>query len=46
LALALPFVNSGTKPDINALEKEAGLDPEIARELFKKSIDRIREMRK
>jgi hypothetical protein len=46
MALALPFVNSGTKPDVDALAKEAGVDPEIARDLLKKSMNKMREMRK
>jgi hypothetical protein len=46
MALALPFVNSGTNPDVDALAKEAGIDPEIARDLLKKSMDKIRKMRK
>ena len=46
LALALPFINSGQQPDVDALAKEAGVDPEQAKELLEKALGRINELRK
>jgi hypothetical protein len=45
LALALPFINSGQEPDVEALAKEAGVDIETARELLDHSIARINKLR-
>jgi hypothetical protein len=46
LKLALPFINSGKEPDVEALAKEAGVDIKTARDLLKKSIGRIKILRK
>ena len=46
LALALPYINSGQQPDIAALAKEAGIDPELAGELLQTAMGRINELRK
>jgi hypothetical protein len=46
LSRALPFINDGNQPDIDALAKETGVDPDIARELLQKSMDRIKDLRK
>jgi len=46
MALALPYINSGKEPDVDALAKEAGVDPMTARDLFQNAMDKIREMRK
>jgi hypothetical protein len=46
LALALPFINSGTEPDIAALAKQAGVDEETARHLLSKSIKRIKTLQR
>lgn len=46
LSRTLPYINAGKEPDIDALAKEVGVDPEIARDLFQKSSKRIRELRK
>lgn len=46
LSRALPYINAGKEPDINALAKETGVDPEIARDLLQKSMNRIKELRK
>ncbi len=45
LQLALPYINSGKAPDIEALAKEAGVDPETARDLLSKSMGRINKLR-
>ena len=45
LQLALPYINSGKAPDIEALAKEAGVDPETARDLLSKSMGRINTLR-
>ena len=45
LQLALPYVNSGKEPDIEALAKEAGVDLETAREILGKSMGRINTLR-
>jgi hypothetical protein len=46
LSLALPYINAGKEPDIEAMAKETGVDPEIARDLLQKSMDRIKKLRK
>lgn len=46
MALALPYINSGQQPDVAALAKEAGVDPEVAKELLEQAIGRINELRK
>ena len=46
MALALPYINSGKEPEVDALAKEAGVDPETARDLLQNAVDKIREMRK
>jgi hypothetical protein len=45
LSLAMPFINSGQQPDVEKLAKEAGVDPETARDLLSKSMGRINELR-
>lgn len=44
--LVLPYINSGRQPDVAALSKEAGIDPETGHDLFAKAIGRINELRK
>jgi hypothetical protein len=46
LSLALPFINSGLEPDIQALANEARIDIETARKLFSNSIKRIKTLQK
>ncbi len=46
IALALPLINSGAKPDVEALSKEAGIDPELAIEVLRVAMEKIGEMRK
>jgi hypothetical protein len=44
--LSLPYINAGQQPDLAVLAKEAGVDPELAAELFQKAMNRIYELRK
>jgi hypothetical protein len=46
MALALPYINSGKEPDVDALAIKAGIDPETARDLFMSAMNKIRDMRK
>jgi hypothetical protein len=46
LALALPYINAGQRPDITALAREAGIDPELAAEILQTAMGRVNEMRK
>jgi hypothetical protein len=46
MALALPYVNSDKEPDVDALAREAGIDPETARGLLLSAMKKIKEMRK
>lgn len=46
MALALPYINLGQQPDVEALAKEAGVDPEVAKELLEQAIGRINDLRK
>lgn len=45
LKLALPHINAGREPNVEALAKEAGVDIKTARDLLKKSIGRIKTLR-
>jgi hypothetical protein len=45
LSLALPFINAGQSPDVEALAKEAGVDTETARDLLSQSLERINTLR-
>jgi len=45
LRLALPFVNDDKDPDVEALAKEAGVDPETARQILESAIARAKELR-
>ncbi len=44
LAMALPYINEGKEPDVEALAKKSGVNIEIARDLLGISIARIREL--
>ncbi len=44
LALALPDINAGIKPDAEALAKKLGLDPEVAKELLEKVLNRMNKL--
>lgn len=46
LGLALPDINEGREPDVAALAREAGVEEEVARDLLKQAMKRIRELRK
>lgn len=46
MALALPVINSGKTPDILALAKKVGVDPQLAKEFLRISMDQIESMRK
>ena len=46
LLQAMPYINDGKQLNINALAKEKGIDPKIARDLLQKTIDKIKELRK
>lgn len=45
LSLALPYVNSGREPVIEDLAKQAGVDPEEAREILNIAMNRAKELR-
>ena len=46
LSLAIPVINAGKEPDIDALAKETGLDTETARDLLAHTMGRIDKLRK
>jgi hypothetical protein len=46
LSLALPFINSGQEPDVQALANEVGVDEEIALELLSNSMKKIKTLQK
>jgi hypothetical protein len=46
LQMALPAINAGKDPDIEALAKQAGVDLEIAREIIGKSLERVKKLKK
>ena len=46
LSLALPFINSGQEPDVEALANKAGVDEETARELLTNSIKKMKILQK
>jgi len=46
IALALPYINSGEEPDADALAKEVGVDPEMAKDMIQQLMDRIKKLRK
>jgi hypothetical protein len=45
LSMALPYINSGQEPDMQALANEAGIDIETAQELFSNSLKRIKTLK-
>lgn len=45
LQLALPFINAGKEPDIEALAKQAGVDPEAAKEILSSALERVKYMK-
>ena len=40
LSLVLPYINNGTKPDIDALARQAGIDPELAADIYGNTMDK------
>jgi len=46
LSLALPLINSGQEPDVQALANEVGVDEETARELLSNSIKKIKTLQR
>lgn len=45
LALVMEDINAGKKPDVDSMAKEAGLDPENAREIFTTVMKKFDEMK-
>lgn len=45
LQLALPYVNSGREPDIESLARQAGVDPELAKQLIGAALARVKKLR-
>src|SRR5579862_3690772 len=41
LQLVLPYINSGQQPDVDALAREAGVDPMEAREMLESAMERF-----
>jgi hypothetical protein len=46
LALLIPVINQGKKPNIGKLAKEAGVDPKLAAELVRNAMDSAGRLRK
>lgn len=46
LQLALPAINAGKKPDVEALAKQAGVDVSLAEQLVANTMDKVKEMRR
>lgn len=44
LKLALPEINAGRQPDIKALAKKAGVDPQVAEEVIRHAMERLNKM--
>ncbi len=40
LSLAMPYINNGTKPDIEDLARQAGIDPELAADIYETTADK------
>jgi hypothetical protein len=45
LQLALPAINAGKKPDIEALAKQAGVDVSLAEQLLANTMEKVKGMR-
>ncbi len=41
LQLVLPYINSGQQPDVDAMAREAGVDPREAREVLESAMERF-----
>lgn len=46
LELAIPYLNAGKEPDIDAMARQVGINPELARELLQHTMERYKEIRK
>lgn len=46
LQLALPAINAGRKPDVEALAKQAGVDVSLAEQLVANTMEKVKEMRR
>ncbi|WP_336517027.1 hypothetical protein [Pollutibacter soli] len=46
MKLALPSIKSGKSPDIDAIAKQVGLDPALAAEVYKKTMNHVKKMKK
>jgi hypothetical protein len=46
MALALPYINSGKEPDVVALAKKVGIDPEVAKDLIQQSMESFNKVQK
>lgn len=46
LQLALPAINAGKRPDVEALAKQAGVDVSLAEQLVANTMDKVKEMRR
>ena len=44
--MALPYINAGEEPDIDAIAKEVGIDPGILRSVIEQSRESVRKLRK
>ena len=45
LSLALPIINTGKEPDIEAMAKQVGVDPDVAKEIIQRSMESINRLR-
>lgn len=46
LQLALPVINAGKRPDVEALAKQAGVDVSLAEQLVASTMDKVKGMRR
>lgn len=46
LQLALPAINAGKKPDVEALAKQAGVDVSLAEQLVANTMEKVKGMRR
>jgi hypothetical protein len=44
LKVALPEINAGLQPDIKALAKKAGVDPQVAEDVIRHTMERLNKM--
>ena len=46
LQLALPVINAGKRPDVEALAKQAGVDVSLAEQLVASTMEKVKGMRR